>query len=92
MITDEEWKKLKVGDVVWYTNQLALKPEKLIITRITKNLVYCDKTRFDWGDYLLHSSLNDATQAVNFRLKAHIKKIQHQIDENLKQLEQENGN
>jgi len=39
----------------------------------------------------LHSSLNDATQAVNFRLKAHIEKIQHQIDENLKQLEQENG-
>lgn len=91
MITVEEWQKLKSGDVIWYTSQLALKPEKLIITKITENLVYCDKTRFDKENYLLHSSLNDATQAVNFRLKAHIEKIQHQIDENLKQLEQENG-
>ncbi|OCG71943.1 hypothetical protein A9G43_04100 [Gilliamella sp. Occ3-1] len=91
MITDEEWEKLKSGDVIWYTYQLALKPEKLIITKITENLVYCDKTRFDREDYLLHSSLNDATQAVNFRLKAHIDQIQHQINENLKELEQENG-
>ena len=59
--------------------------------KITENLVYCDKTRFDKENYLLHSSLSDATQAVNFRLKAHIEKIQHQIDENLKLLEQENG-
>ncbi|MFQ0998305.1 hypothetical protein [Gilliamella sp. BG6] len=89
MITDEEWKKLKVGDVIWYADQHALKPEKLIITKITENLVYFNKTRFDKKDYLLHSSLNDATQAVNFRLEKRIEKIQHQIDENLKQLEQE---
>ncbi|MWP48579.1 MULTISPECIES: hypothetical protein [unclassified Gilliamella] len=89
MITDEEWKKLKSGDVIWYADQHALTPEKLIITKITKQSVYCDKTRIDKESYLLHSSLNDATQAVNFRLKVHIEKIQHQIDENLKQLEKE---
>ncbi|MWP61086.1 hypothetical protein [Gilliamella sp. Pas-s25] len=87
MITDEEWKKLKVGDVIWYTDQHALTPEKLIITKITKNSVYCDKTRIDKESYLLHSSLNDATRAVNFRLEKRIEKIQHQIDKNLKQLE-----
>ncbi|OCG35695.1 MULTISPECIES: hypothetical protein [unclassified Gilliamella] len=92
MITDEEWKKLKSGDVIWYADQHALKPQNLIIVKITKNSVYCDKKKIDKESYLLHSSLNDATQAVNFRLKAHIEKIQHQIDENLKQLEQENGN
>lgn len=89
MIIDEKWKKLKVGDVIWYADQHALKPQNLIIVKITKNSVYCDKTRIDKESYLLHSSLNDATQAVNFRLEKRIEKIQHQIDENLKQLEQE---
>lgn len=87
MITDEEWKKLKVGDGIWYADQHALKPQKLIIVKITKNSVYCDKTKIDKESYLLHSSLNDATQAVNFRLKVHIEKIQNQIDENLKELQ-----
>jgi len=43
MITDEEWKKLKSGDVIWYTYQLALKPEKLIITKITEILFIVTK-------------------------------------------------
>lgn len=89
MITDEEWEKLKSGDVIWYADQHALKPQNLIIVKITKNSVYCDNTRINKNDYLLHSSLNDAMQAVNFRLEKRIEKIQHQIDENLKQLEQE---
>lgn len=89
MITDEEWGTIKVGDVIWYADQHALTPEKLIITKITEKCVYCDNTRINKNDYLLHSSLNDATQAVNFRLEKRIEKIQHQIDENLKQLEQE---
>ncbi|MWN89464.1 hypothetical protein GQ597_01885 [Gilliamella sp. Pra-s65] len=92
MITDEEWETIKVGDAIWYADQHALTPEKLIITKITKQSVYCDKTRIDKESYLLHSNLNNATQTVNFRLKVHIEKIQHQIDDNLKRLEQENGN
>ncbi|MCO6550679.1 MAG: hypothetical protein J6580_08345 [Gilliamella sp.] len=91
MITDEEWKKLKSGDVIWFTCENALKPQNLIIAKITENSVYCDKKKIDKKSYLLHSSLNDATQAVNFRLEKRIEKIQHQINENLKELEQENG-
>ncbi|OCG45670.1 hypothetical protein A9G34_00795 [Gilliamella sp. Choc4-2] len=89
MITDEEWKNLKSGDVIWYADQHALKPQTLIITKITENSVYCDNTRINKKSYLLHSSLNNATQAVNFRLKMQIEKIQQQIVENLKQLENE---
>jgi len=83
--------KAKVGGCYLVHISTSVKTRKTHNYKNNRNLVYCDKTRFDKEDYLLHSSLNDATQAVNFRLKAHIEKIQHQIDENLKQLEQENG-
>lgn len=83
MITEKEWQKLKVGDVVWHASQDTVEPIKLIISKITKHRFYCGKSCFDKKHYIFFMSLADAIRAVNFRLKIQIEKIQAQIKSNL---------
>lgn len=83
MITVEEWQKLKVGDVVWLASQGVVEPIKLIISKITEHRFYCGKSCFDKKHYIFFMNLSDAIQAVNFRLKIQIEKIQAQIKSNL---------
>ncbi|MFQ0991364.1 hypothetical protein [Gilliamella apicola] len=83
MITEKEWQKLKVGDVVWHASQDTVEPIKLIISKITKCRFYCNNRSFDKKHYIFYTRLSDAIRVVNFRLKIQIEKIQAQIKSNL---------
>ena len=83
MITETEWQNIKAGDAVWLAHPEAVEPIKLIISKITKCRFYCGKSSFDKSNYIFFMSLPDAIQAVNFRLKIQIEKIQAQIKSNL---------
>ena len=83
MITETEWQNIKVGDVIWLAHQESVEPIKLIISKITEHRFYCGKSCFDKKHYIFFMSLSDAIQAVNFRLKIQIEKIQAQIKSNL---------
>ena len=91
MITETEWQKLAVGDHIWCAHHSSMSPFAVTISRIAKKKFYTEKYAFYKNDNSFYAKLTDAVQAVNIRLNAQIEKIQHQIDENLKQLEQENG-
>jgi len=83
MITEKEWQKLKVGDVVWLAHQEAVEPMRLIISKITEHRFYCGKSPFDKRHHIFYMNLPDAIQAVNIRLNAQIEKIKAQIKSNL---------
>jgi hypothetical protein len=88
MITDEEWKKLKVGDVIWHTPTNGVKAVKIKIDSLDENGLVCNGIWFPVDGVNLYLTIDDAIDAVDTKLKIKIEKIQQQINENLKELKQ----
>lgn len=62
MITDEEWKKLKVGDVIYVVNDLYdLQLTKTTISKITKA-----QLKLDRAEYLYVQTYNKSQSACLF--------------------------
>ena len=92
MITKEEWEKLKVGDVVYYVYQ----DEKCVFTGEVKS---CNQADFEDGYCSLNDenvfinkidALNELKGIINDEIDELESKIRS-IDDQIKQLEQENG-
>lgn len=92
MITDEEWERLKVGDVVYY----VYKDERCVFTGRVKNRNQAD---FDDGYCNLNdenvfinkiNALKELKGIINDEIDELESKIRS-IDDQIKQLEQENG-
>lgn len=92
MITPEEWKTLKVGNVVYY----VYKDERCVFTGRVKN---CNQADFDDGycnlnDENVFINKIDALKELKGIINDEIDELERQvrsIDDQIKQLEQENG-
>lgn len=90
MITEEEWKNLKAGNVIWFALLESGTTIGFPISKISKNKIYCYGFQIERDNDFVYLKHADAINSVISHVKYLITRLQKCIDTNLEQLEKEN--